>query len=604
MLARPPVRPPVRRAAVWAALVGLAALVAACDGGSEEPVAADLASRLADVDAFVPLADALALTDLDARLATGGPYTVLAPTRTALRYVGTDFSPVLFAEAQRAILARVLLHHVVEGALAPDDFADGATLTALDGSRLVVRRIGPVVTVNGVALDVSAPTAADNGVAYPLADVLLDGIATRDRLRLSPSLAAFATGLANTGVLPQVAALERLTVLAPLDDAYLALGPENDRLRNTPDVFAQTLRALVLPGDVDLDARVGQTVTTLGGDVLPVTRDDRGGLRVDGVRVLVRETTADGRLYVLAEPVLSVLSILDRLRIRPDLTRYLRDATQQPTVRAALADRSAAVTLFAPSDRRYSDQSTALTDALAEPAQATVARRLVAVQAVRGRFGRADLADGLRLTALDGTLLPVTNGSGTITVGSFLVLSEPLRAANGLIYVNDFFILPDVDLFDTILLREYVSFFRLVRANGLETAYRTQVRTAFVLPDNLVGSVGANAETATILRRTATTRFLPNVAALSYPTSFEALNGDTRTLHFLRCGDNPDDRACSPYGFELVSVVFDGETYQIPTPLLYQGSLTFDRTAVFHTLREPDFLRAPAPPRPAARRAS
>lgn len=573
----------------------------ACDGGTDDTASADLVGRFQARDRYTPLADALALTRLDDALASGGPYTVLAPTRIALAYLGTDFAPVLFADDQRAVLTRVLRHHIVAGRLTPDDFADGATLTAIDGSTLRVRRVGPVVTVNGVTVDVTDPLDASNGVAYPVADVLLDVITTAERVRLSPLLSTLAAGLRDAGV--QTDALPRYTVLAPINDAFSALGGDFALLRAAAnaDVYRRVLRAHVLPGEADLDALVGQTVTTLGGEQLAVTRDATAGLRVDGVRVLVSEVTADGRVYVLGEPVLSVLSVGERLRIRADLTRFASDAEANAAVRAVLPDRARTVTVFATSDFAYANRYPPLAAALAEPAQATLRRRLTALHVVPGRYARADLTDGLRLTALDGTVLTVRRDGDSISLDGRVISGEPVPSVNGLLYtVGDFF-QPDVDLFETLLLQEHVTFFRAIRQAGLEQAYRTSIRTAFVLADTTAArdDLLNNPGLALLLQRTATAEFIPRLDVLPYPHTFAALNGDMRTLNRFDCTLIPplSRRGCSPYGFEFVRTVFpppdpkDPPLFvDVPTPQVNPGSTTKSGTAVFHLLRESDVV--------------
>ncbi len=596
-------RTPARTAARFALLVLALLALPACDSGDDGDASQDLVGRFQARDRYLPLADALALTGLDAALASGGPYTVLAPTRIALTYLGTDFAPVLFSDQQRAVLTRVLRHHIVAGELTPDDFADGATLTAIDGSALRVRRVGPVVTVNGVTLDVTDPLDASNGVAYPLADVLLDVVTTAERVRLSPLLSTLAAGLRDAGVLADASALPRYTVLAPINDALQALGGDFALLRAAAnvDVYRRVLRAHILPGDADLDALVGQTVTTLGGERLPVTRDATDGLRVDGVRVLVSEVTSDGRVYVLGEPILSVLSVGERLRIRADLTRYAADAEANPAVRAVLPDRTRLVTVFATSDFAYTSRYQPLTAALAEPAQATLRRRLTALHVVPGRYTRADLTEGLRLTALDGTVLTVRRDGESLSLDGRVVSGEPVPSVNGLLYTAGDFFQPDVDLFETLLLQEHVTFFRAIRQAGLEQAYRTSVRTAFVLADTTAArdDLLDNPDLALLLQRTATAEFIPRLDGLSYPHSFAALNGDTRTLNRFDCTLIPPiaRRGCSPYGFEFVRTVFpppdpkDPPVFvDVPTPQVNQGSTTKSGTAAFHLLRESDVV--------------
>jgi uncharacterized surface protein with fasciclin (FAS1) repeats len=570
------------------ALLGLA--LPACDGGGTDvqEFGDDLVGRFESRDRDVPLAEALALTGLDDELRSGGPYTVLAPTRTAFVYIGTDFSPVLFSEAQRETLRRVLRHHVVPGELGPDDFADGASLTALDGTTLRVRRIGPVVTVNGVTVDLEDPTEASNGVAYPIADVLLDVLSGPERLRLSPLLSTFAGGARSTGVLAQAEGLERVTILAPLNDAYAALGGGAALLAAAAnaDVLARTHRAQVLPGDVDLATLGGQTVTTLGGDVLPVTVVD-GVIRVAGLRVLHQEVTADGRVYILAEPLLTVLSLSERLRIRPEFTLYTAAVAAAPAARAALQDRSAGVTVFAPSDFAYANRNPALSEALAEATQAPLVRRITGAHVVLGRFTRADLVDGLLLTTLDGTVLRVDRSGGGIFIdGRPLPPGEPLEAVNGLLYGVDFFVIPNVDLLDTILLREYVGFFRAVRRAGLEPAYRTTVRTAFVLPDPIAtAAFREHPDLALILRRTATTTRISDLPALPLPFEFVALDGSERAIVPVDCSLTPGDGGCSRFALgSLIAGKPEGGVH------VYDGLTTRDGSAVFHELRGVDEL--------------
>ena len=583
-----------RRVRLVACLLALAA-VSACDGGGTERTFDDtLVGRFEARERYAPLASALVLTRLDATLRADGPFTVLAPTETAFRFLGSDFSPVLFDAAQRQTLAAVLRHHVVAGRLTADDFTDGATLTALDGSTLTVRRIGPVVTVNGVTLDVTDPTEASNGVAFPLADVLLDGIATARRIQLSPSLSQLSAGLFNTGVLAEVPADARVTVLAPTTDAFQSLGPINQALINADnlDILSRALRAHVLPGDVDLASRVGQTVTTVAGDRLPVTRDG-GVLRVGGARVIGQEATADGRLYLIGTPILSTLRAYDQIRIQPGLVRYREDILSTPAVQALLADPSTPVTVFAPTNAAYDARSLATTQLLVETQQAPLVRRLVAAHVVRGRYTPADLTDGLVLTAVDGTELRVERSGTAIRVDG-IELPDPLVGPDGVVYLVSTFVRPDVDLFDQLILSGLPGFARAVRLAGLESTYRTTVRTAFVLQDALVPTLLNLPDLADVLRRTATAEAIPRLAGEPNPRPFTALDGTTRTL--VRSPDCvPGDPACSPFGLGTRRVEIPNEDDALPPtilfvsePQIYQGFSTKSGRQTLHYLRTID----------------
>ena len=581
-----PARRAPRRALFLAAVTLAAAAIAACDGVAteDEIIAGDLVSQFEARTAFAPLAEALRLTGVAPEL-DGGPVTVFAPTETALRYVGTDFRPVLFADEQRQTLGRVLRHHVVSGRLGPDSFTDGATFTALDGATLTVRRVGPVVTVNGVTVDVARPLEADNGVAYPLADVLLDGIEADERVRLSPSLAILAQGLRATPV-AELPALPRVTVLAPINDAFTALGQASLTLLQAGanrDVFERLLRTLVLPGDVDLRTRVGQTVTTVAGEELPVTQDADGVLSVDGVRVLHAETTADGRFYVLAQPVFRGLTVSQRIRVKADLAQFLADTPLVDGLPALLADLNTQVTVFAPSNALYDARSLNTRATLRAPAQAALLRRSTGVHVVRGRYAPEDLTNGLRLTAVDGTVLTVKRNGGAVSLDN-TPIRTPVRLINGYLYAADLFVRPDVDLLDTILLDGFADYFKTIRSAGVEAEFRSRAHTAWVVPDAVIGTLTArpDVEIRTILRRTAAEAYLPRFTGL-LPLAFAALNGDSRVITTTSC------LGCQPYVLDPFYIVVNEEPVLVERPQFSAGRQTQDRTGVWHRLIEPEF---------------
>ncbi len=574
-----PARLAPRLALILAAATLATASLAACDGGAsaDEDVSGDLVSQFEARAALAPLADALRLARVAQQL-DGGPFTVFAPTEAALRYIGTDFRPVLFADEQRQTLARVLRHHVVAGRVAPEDLTDGATFTALDGATLTIRRIGPVVTVNGVTVDVSRPLEADNGIAYPVADVLLDGIEADERVRLSPSLSVLARGLRALPV-AELTALPRVTVLAPINDGFTALGLASLNLLQegaNRDVFGRLLRSLVLPGDVDLRTRVGQTVTTVAGDVLAVTQDADGVLSVDGVRVLHAEATADGRFYVLASPVFSGLTVSERLRVTADFGQFLADTPLVPGLPELLADRSQQVTVFGPRNALYEARSANTRATLRAPAQAALLRRATGVHVVRGRYAPEDLTNGLQMTALDGTVLTVRRSNDAIALDG-APIGNPQRLANGILYRADLFVQPDVDLLDSILLAGFATFFKTVRSAGVETEFRARAHTAWVVEDGRIAPLTSrpDSEIRTILRRTATQDLLLSFLG-SLPLTFEALDGTERTINETICPPG----TCLPYTFEP-------NDEQIPQ--FSVGQQTQDRTGVWYPLSQPEF---------------
>ena len=117
------------------------------------------------------LATALRVAGLDATVATGGPFTVFAPTNAAFAALPAATLNGLLANP--AQLAQVLLFHVVSGQVLSTQLTNGQNVTTLRaGARpLVVNLSG------GVRIDTASVVGADiralNGVVHVIDSVLL-----------------------------------------------------------------------------------------------------------------------------------------------------------------------------------------------------------------------------------------------------------------------------------------------------------------------------------------------------------------------------------------------------------------------------------------------
>ena len=567
--------------ALRVALLVLAATLAACDTSEpDRPAGPDLLGQLSTRTPFETFVEAADDTDLGALLASGGPYTVFAPTETAFAYLGDDFRSVLFDPAQRGVLARVLRHHVVAGRVVASGLADGDTLTSVDGRPLAVRRLGPVLEVGGVRVSPADSVAGDNGVAYAAADVMLGALATAERVRLSPSLTTFERLADRTGALPPagVPAAGRVTILAPLDEGFAALGAGRLSLLqvNTNDpVLRRTVRSHVLPGTPAFVP--GATLTALDGDPLAV-RSDNGQLPIGGRAVLRVEDTADGRLVLLGGVMLETLTLGERLRIEPLMQSYwqqVRDA--DPALWTRLNDPSDQLTVFVPTDDAFGALGEPVVVSLGEPVNQPLARRVLRVHAVEGRFPPEAMVDGALLPTADGDALRVE-----FALGQWRYDGRPYRDAeapavrNGWFYELGSVALPRVDGLDTAILRGYTTHARAVRRAGLETVFRSPGLTAFVLSNAAyinTPQLIARPDLADILRYNATFTPLPEPG----PATFTVLSGETRTVALFSCLGP----GCTPY-------VIDDSLF------VTRVGPSLDRTGYLHSL---DVFAEPPPRR-------
>lgn len=268
----------------------------------------------------------------------GGPFTVFAPTdsafdRLVFSGLGELITPVgsttgeyermaasaqLLRNVQKVkdvangvdLVRDVLLHHVVAGAIGPDQMVEGE-LTTLLGDTLTITKTGEQWFVDG--LPMGAGVEATNGWVYIMNDVLVPGslgnvveVATvlngsdDDVVRPFGTLigAVVAAGLADALSADSDAGI---TVFAPIESAFTPAvvnaisGNLASALKHHVTAKAYTVQ--------DLYALDGQTVPDLNGDALRISVKD-GEIYVNDVQLQVRNVpTTNGIVYVIAEPL-------------------------------------------------------------------------------------------------------------------------------------------------------------------------------------------------------------------------------------------------------------------------------------------------------------
>ncbi len=106
---------------------------------------------------------------LEAELEGVGPYTVFAPTDEAFAKLPPGTLEVLLAD--KTLLAKVLRHHMFDGAINAENLTDG-NLAARDGTTVVIS-IATDVTLDNTVRPVDTDIPALNGVIHTIDGVLL-----------------------------------------------------------------------------------------------------------------------------------------------------------------------------------------------------------------------------------------------------------------------------------------------------------------------------------------------------------------------------------------------------------------------------------------------
>ncbi|MBD0347001.1 MAG: fasciclin domain-containing protein [Coleofasciculus sp. Co-bin14] len=120
---------------------------------------------------FKTLTAALKAAGLDQTLASGGPYTVFAPTDEAFAALPEGVVEELLKPENKEMLAKVLTYHVVAGENTSGSLKTGETMT-LEGAPVQVKVSEGSVMVNDANV-VQADIKASNGVIHVIDKVIL-----------------------------------------------------------------------------------------------------------------------------------------------------------------------------------------------------------------------------------------------------------------------------------------------------------------------------------------------------------------------------------------------------------------------------------------------
>jgi transforming growth factor-beta-induced protein len=282
---------------VAAALVAsVATTAAAAPERSAETPSKNIVETAVAAGQFKTLASLLDKAGLVNTLATGGPFTVFAPTDAA--FAKLPKSTLDSLAANPAKLKAVLLYHVVSGAVPAKDVVNLRGAKTLNGASVRIRVAGGSVRVDAARVT-TADVMASNGIIHVIDRVLIPKAATAPKRNLVGT--AVAAGKFETlvslvkqaGLAGALQAKGPFTVFAPTDAAFAkvpratlaALGRDRAKLR-------AVLLYHVARGKLSAAAVARRTqIMTLNGKSVRV-RSAAGTVRVGGARVTTANVAA------------------------------------------------------------------------------------------------------------------------------------------------------------------------------------------------------------------------------------------------------------------------------------------------------------------------
>lgn len=148
-----------------------AASPSAAPSASAAAMSKDIVETASEAGSFATLLTAATAAGLVETLQGEGPYTVFAPTDEAFAALPAGTLDALLADKEA--LKKVLLYHVVSGAVTSDQVVGLTSADSVEGSPIAVTVKDGVVYLNDSAKVVTPDVMASNGVIHVIDQVLL-----------------------------------------------------------------------------------------------------------------------------------------------------------------------------------------------------------------------------------------------------------------------------------------------------------------------------------------------------------------------------------------------------------------------------------------------
>jgi transforming growth factor-beta-induced protein len=421
--------------------------------GADQQSIAEIAAANGDFSTLVAALDAAGLTDT---FAGEGTFTVFAPTNAAfeaaLAELGITAEELL---ADTETLTAILQYHVADEVFTAEDITSGGPLFyTLEGSPIQANVIDGNVVINGEATVVQPDLEATNGVIHVIDSVLLppayETEAEQNIAEVATEQGSFETLLAAAeaaGLVPALTGEGPFTVFAPTDAAFEAaladLGLTADELLADTDTLTNILLYHIALGAFD-SAAVTETesYTMLNGQELAVADIPlTDTLDVEASNGIIH--VIDGVLLPPeAEAAEETETIADIVAGNDDFST-LAAALEQEGLVETFADPEAEFTVFAPNNAAF---EAALAE-LGITADELLARedlaQILQYHVVEGAVTSDEVVELDSATTLLGEdiTIEVVDG-GVVLNGSVNVVQTDIQAANGVIHVIDFVLLP------------------------------------------------------------------------------------------------------------------------------------------------------------------
>jgi transforming growth factor-beta-induced protein len=460
---------------------------------------------------FSILDAALALVGLnDTFEAHATVYTVFAPVDSAFENLDQDFWSKLQTPSWSVHLQNLLDMHVVDGGvLSAVDLTEGMAITMRNGETVTVN-----VDQNGIALTspstngslvTESDLVAAFGVVHKIDSVLLPSFYEKDLLALKGTLAGFDIlfDLIDRADISRNIGSVDVTVLAPNDDAFVALGSSTlkrlidpDNLAELQQLLASHVLTTVYPLSLFED---GTTLKSLGGLAINVTVTEDKVQFNEATVVNANVLALNGIVHTIDRVLgISPLSTIEETLIREADLSMFSSAYFSADLNGSLNDTSG-FTVFAPVDSAFAAIDEAYLTRLLSPNWVLHLQNMLNFHITETDYLLQDLVDGLEISMRNGERIVVKSNATDLYVFSpntnvSMVVEADLVVFNGVVQKMDAVLLPSFFSQDALSLREsndrFTIFFDLIALAKLESTLRQGVLTLLIPTNQAFLAVG------------------------------------------------------------------------------------------------------------------
>jgi len=259
------------------------------------------------------LVKALKAAELEQTIATGGPFTIFAPTDAAFEAIPDAVKDAL---KDKTVLQGVLQYHVVSGKVLSSQLSNDMVVASLNKTkiRINIYQGGKVITATGSQVT-NPDQMASNGVIHVISRVMypVPMLAIPDFLAGNPDYSTLVTAVGKAGVAPVLGGAGPFTLFAP-DNAAFSKLPQGtlDKLLKDVTALRAVLTYHVVSGTYYSAGLTSGDVKTVQGATVKITVGD-SGVMVNNANVIKADMPVTNGVIHGIDTVLIPPSVARRL---------------------------------------------------------------------------------------------------------------------------------------------------------------------------------------------------------------------------------------------------------------------------------------------------